>query len=138
MTRRCIGLFLLSIAGAAQAQDGADLLSAYRRAESYLPHNIVDRLRTADDGTLVGSAFGKHWRIESDTSIGEVAPTHEDSSAVSPDGRWEAFVRGGNLFLRQTSSGAERALTSDGTEQTFYARVRYLCRQPPRQVDAGE
>lgn len=42
MTRRCIGLFLLSIAGAAQAQDGADLLSAYRRAESYLPHNIVE------------------------------------------------------------------------------------------------
>lgn len=38
MVCRFIGLFLLSIAGAVQvqvqAQDGADLLSAYKRAES--------------------------------------------------------------------------------------------------------
>lgn len=32
-------------------------------------------------------------------------------------------MRGGNLFLRQTSNGVERVLTSDGTEQTFYARA---------------
>jgi dipeptidyl aminopeptidase/acylaminoacyl peptidase len=43
-------------------------------------------------------------------------------SARSPDGRWEAFVKDHNLFLRETASGKEEALTSDGRPEDSYAR----------------
>ncbi|MGB1050295.1 MAG: DPP IV N-terminal domain-containing protein, partial [Rhodothermales bacterium] len=39
----------------------------------------------------------------------------------SPDGRWEAFIRDHNLFVRDTESGEEKALTDDGEEFFGYA-----------------
>ncbi len=35
--------------------------------------------------------------------------------AQSPDGKWLAFTRENNLWLRETATGKERALTTDGT-----------------------
>jgi dipeptidyl aminopeptidase/acylaminoacyl peptidase/uncharacterized protein (DUF885 family) len=40
----------------------------------------------------------------------------------SPDGRFEAFVRDHNLHVRELASGAETALTTDGTAEDSYAR----------------
>jgi dipeptidyl-peptidase 4 len=42
----------------------------------------------------------------------------------SPDGNWQVFVRGDNLFLRDLKAGANREhqLTSDGTPKSTYAR----------------
>ena len=37
----------------------------------------------------------------------------------SPDGQWEAFTRGSNVWLRSLSTGEERAITRDG--ETNYA-----------------
>jgi dipeptidyl-peptidase-4 len=39
---------------------------------------------------------------------------------ISPDGRYRAFIRDHNLYLRETATKAEFALTSDGTEQDAY------------------
>jgi dipeptidyl-peptidase-4 len=50
------------------------------------------------------------------------APRAETRSARSPDGNWEAVVRGDNLFLRDTKSGKEQALTYDGNPNSSYAR----------------
>lgn len=35
---------------------------------------------------------------------------------LSPDGTWLAFIRANNLWLRNSASGAEAALTQDGTD----------------------
>ena len=40
----------------------------------------------------------------------------------SPDGKYEAFVRDHNLFLRDTNSKEELALTTDGTDKDTYHR----------------
>jgi dipeptidyl aminopeptidase/acylaminoacyl peptidase len=45
-----------------------------------------------------------------------------NATAKSPDGKWEAFVRNHNLFLRTVATREERALTSDGTAKDSYAR----------------
>jgi dipeptidyl-peptidase-4 len=41
---------------------------------------------------------------------------------LSPDHRWEVFARDFNLFLRNTSDGAERQLTLDGNPDNGYVR----------------
>ncbi len=40
----------------------------------------------------------------------------------SPDGRWEVFVRGHNLHVREVAGGKEELLTSDGSSKDSYAR----------------
>ena len=45
----------------------------------------------------------------------------EEPGAASPDGRREAFVRDWNLWLRDTATGAETRLTSDGRPDYGYA-----------------
>jgi dipeptidyl-peptidase-4 len=49
-------------------------------------------------------------------------PRAETRSARSPDGNWEAVVHGDNLFLRDTKTGKEQALTYDGNPNSSYAR----------------
>jgi dipeptidyl aminopeptidase/acylaminoacyl peptidase len=53
----------------------------------------------------------------------------------SPDGKWLAFVRDHNLWVRDAESGEEIALTSDGEPYYGYATNDYCCNQvtAPRQ-----
>jgi dipeptidyl aminopeptidase/acylaminoacyl peptidase len=44
------------------------------------------------------------------------------SGTLSPDHKWDAFVRTNNLFLRDTASGAEFQLTTNGSAHDTYAR----------------
>jgi dipeptidyl aminopeptidase/acylaminoacyl peptidase len=43
------------------------------------------------------------------------------SVASSPDGNWKAFIKDYNLWIKHTSSGEERQLTTDGVEDFGYA-----------------
>ncbi len=43
------------------------------------------------------------------------------SAAVSPDGKWQAFIRAHNLWIRSLASGEEKQLTTDGIEDFGYA-----------------
>ena len=45
-----------------------------------------------------------------------------DAGEASPDGRWTAFVRDNNLWLRDTQTKAEHSLTHDGTSADTYHR----------------
>jgi dipeptidyl-peptidase-4 len=56
----------------------------------------------------------KHCEVR---APGDPAPA---GMLASPDGRWGAFSRNGNLWLRNLESGAERALTSDGEANFGY------------------
>jgi len=42
-------------------------------------------------------------------------------TAKSPDGKYEAFIKDWNLWLREVESGEERALTTDGIKDFGYA-----------------
>jgi dipeptidyl aminopeptidase/acylaminoacyl peptidase len=39
----------------------------------------------------------------------------------SPDGQWRAFIKDGNIHLRNTKSGSESALSTDGNPDNSYA-----------------
>ena len=49
------------------------------------------------------------------------APTPE--LLRSPDGRWAAFTRGDNLFVREMATGHERQLTTDGAPFNSWAKL---------------
>jgi dipeptidyl-peptidase-4 len=51
------------------------------------------------------------------------AATDAPTESHSPDGRWAAFRRGDNLWVRNLESGAERALTSDGAAYFSYGKL---------------
>ncbi|MBL8270641.1 S9 family peptidase [Steroidobacter sp.] len=47
-------------------------------------------------------------------------PGTREGEVLSPDGRWAVFKKENNLWLRDTSNDAERALTTDGTNDQPY------------------
>lgn len=47
-------------------------------------------------------------------------PRSRETELRSPDGRWVAFVRDYNLFVRSTADGQERPLTTDGSDGHYY------------------
>ena len=41
----------------------------------------------------------------------------------SPDGKWEAFIKDHNIWLREKATKEEAPLSYDGTENLFYSRI---------------
>ena len=56
-------------------------------------------------------------------------PWRRVSEVRSPDGKWVAYQRAGNLFVRAVGGGEETALTTDGTEDFGYAIANVGCCQ---------
>ena len=70
---------------------------------------------------LTFDAFAQRWTYaEQENTCAAVEPI-QDHELISPDGRWSAFVRDHNLWLREQSTGKERALTQDGEAHFSYA-----------------
>ncbi|MCB8964973.1 MAG: DPP IV N-terminal domain-containing protein [Bacteroidales bacterium] len=68
-------------------------------------------------------AKGKQWIYGTSNNLlkskeNERALTKKES--LSPDGNWIAFIREGNVLLREKKTGAESQLTSDGTPENGY------------------
>jgi len=84
------------------------------------------------------TAFGKRWRYDAeDARCSEIEmDLPAVDRAVSPDGRYAAFVRDHNLWLHDSQTGSERALTEDGEADCAYGvesdmRRRYPNLPPP-------
>lgn len=59
----------------------------------------------------------------------DTVPNEKPSEVKSPDGRWVAFERGGNLFLRTSTGGQEVQLTTDGSADFGYGLANVGCCQ---------
>lgn len=57
----------------------------------------------------------------------DTLPVEKASEVRSPDGKWVAFERGGNLFVRATAGGDERQLTTDGSADWGYGLANIGC-----------
>jgi dipeptidyl aminopeptidase/acylaminoacyl peptidase len=65
------------------------------------------------------------WAYLVDTQRPGVRETHENLKApalYSPDGRYAGFVKGYDLWLKERSTGIERALTTDGARHHCYGQ----------------
>ncbi|MEO6445383.1 MAG: DPP IV N-terminal domain-containing protein [Gemmatimonadaceae bacterium] len=83
-----------------------------------------------DRGIRFAVSKGKHWTCDVTTYVctGPDSTALEKASEVtSPDGKWVAYERGGNLFVRGSAGGEEIALTNDGTADFGYALSNIGC-----------
>jgi dipeptidyl-peptidase 4 len=71
------------------------------------------------DGAVRAVVGDQKLEVSLDTyAVTVVGPVAE---LPSPDGRWAVGLRDHNLYLRDTTTGAERQLTTDGAEDFSYA-----------------
>ena len=97
-----------------------------------------DAIEYIDEGkAILFGLNGKAWRCDLATyecrqMAGDVIPPApvnrfgmtrpgERMDSPSPDGRWVAFARDYNLFVKSVDSGDEVQLTFDGTEDYYYS-----------------
>ena len=78
---------------------------------------------TADRQAIDFAAHGKSWRFH--LASGKLGPgpwRPSDAELPSPDGRWVAFLKGPDIWVREQATGTERALTADGEERWAYGK----------------
>jgi dipeptidyl-peptidase-4 len=78
------------------------------------------------------AAKGKHWRCDlvTYTCVGpDTLPLTRLSETRSPDGRWVAFTRGDNVWVRELTNAHEIQLTTDAQPDFGYAKPTGCCQQ---------
>lgn len=48
-----------------------------------------------------------------------------ETAPQSPDGTWEAFIREGNVFIRNKTTGGEQQYTTNGTQEKPYGSIAW-------------
>ena len=85
-------------------------------------HLPFERLElSAAQSAMQFHAFAKRWSCVLPAGPCAVIAPPDDNAAESPDGKLAVFIRGNNLWRRDTATGEERALTTDGTTNFGYA-----------------
>jgi dipeptidyl-peptidase 4 len=86
-----------------------------------LPFEAIDY--SPDESTISFDAAGGHWRCALSNYSCEKSdpppPAHIDGE--SPDGKWSAYVKDHNLYLRYAATGEAVQLTNDGEKYWAYA-----------------
>ena len=81
-----------------------------------------DNFAFVDEGSAITfSVEQKRFRCALDTYTCQPEQRPARTPGTSPDGRWVAFVRDHDLYVRSVESGAELRLTSDGSTKRAYA-----------------
>jgi dipeptidyl-peptidase-4 len=141
-------LFLLAMSNPSIGQFHQTLTTAdYDRATAMLSGNVskfIDqdvRPQWLDDGRLwyrsrigdqevyklLDPADGEWLTADSREDLFELASVESDRSrrsrteVISPDGKYAAFIRDWNLWIRKVETGEETQLTQDGVENFGYA-----------------
>jgi dipeptidyl-peptidase 4 len=117
---------------AAQLSEAADT--------TYEPYKLPFRDFTFEDGEKAirfSVARSKFWKCDLTSYVcsgPDSLPRDKTSEVRSPDGRWLAFERGGNLWMRASAATAddggsaeEVQLTTDGTAEYGYALANVGC-----------
>ncbi len=66
------------------------------------------------------TAAGRVWRCDLENYHCQNLRKHHREEGISPDGRWAAFIRDWDLWVRDVDSGEEFRLTGDGEEDYGY------------------
>ncbi|WP_255171736.1 S9 family peptidase [Natrononativus amylolyticus] len=80
-----------------------------------------------DEATIRFTVDGTRFECELSAATGVEPVTASSSSSstpstsISPDGRWAAFIRDNDLYVRETTHGSVLRLTNDGEERYSYA-----------------
>lgn len=69
--------------------------------------------RLLDEGAIPSRGKERHWM--------EVDNEKEGSPVTSPDGKWTAFIKNDNVYVREVATGKEKQLSQDGTLSNYYS-----------------
>lgn len=73
----------------------------------------IRRNRLSREGKVVSPPPARHWM--------EVDDEKEGGPVLSPDGRYMAYIRNDNVYVREQATGKERQLSLDGTSGNYYS-----------------
>ena len=73
----------------------------------------VKKNQLTDEGALPTPPKQKHWM--------EVDDEKGDAPVTSPDGRWSAYIKNDNIYVKELATGKEKALSKDGTLSNYYS-----------------
>ncbi len=86
-------------------------------------HLPFDTFAYVDASTIRFDAYGSTWSCDLESyrcDRDESAEADNHDGTLSPDGKWIAFARDHNLFVRSTETGYEVKLTDDGVDGNAY------------------
>ena len=87
-----------------------------------LPFETFDFVEDQSIQFHTGDSIRWECSLASYTCAGpDPIPVRPNTERLSPDGRWVAFTRNENLWIRSLDDGAERRLSEDGEENFGYA-----------------
>lgn len=69
--------------------------------------------RLLDEGAIPPRGKERHWM--------EVDDEKEGRPVTSPDGKWTAFFKNDNVYVREVATGKEKQLSQDGTLSNYYS-----------------
>lgn len=69
--------------------------------------------RLLDEGGIPPRGKERHWM--------EVDDEKEGRPVTSPDGKWTAFIKNDNVYVREVATGKEKQLSQDGTLSNYYS-----------------
>lgn len=69
--------------------------------------------RLLDKGAIPPRGKERHWM--------EVDDEKEGRPVTSPDGKWTAFIKNDNVYVREVATGKEKQLSQDGTLSNYYS-----------------
>ena len=73
----------------------------------------IRRNKLSEEGTLPAPGRQRHW-MEVDDEKGGLPVS-------SPDGKYIAFIKNDNVYVRETATGKEKQLSLDGTLSNYYS-----------------
>jgi dipeptidyl-peptidase 4 len=87
--------------------------------KSMSENNVTYKLFNPADGKTKTAASRKE--LFAGISLKPEVVSSSPDEVLSPDGKYAAFIRDWNLWIKETGTGKEKALTSDGIENFGYA-----------------
>lgn len=69
--------------------------------------------RLLDEGAIPPRGKERHWM--------EVDDEKDGRPVTSPDGKWTAFIKNDNVYVREMATGKEKQLSQDGTLSNYYS-----------------
>ena len=73
----------------------------------------IRRNRLTQEGKVLPPRSVRHWMEVDDEKVGE--------PVVSPDGKYVAFIKNDNVYVREQATGKEKQLSLDGTLSNYYS-----------------
>jgi hypothetical protein len=69
--------------------------------------------RLLDEGAIPSRGKERHWM--------EVDDEKEGSPVTSPDGKWTAFIKNDNVYVREVATGKEKQLSQEFIIRKFFS-----------------